>query len=300
MRRALALIDDRIVPEEQATIHWNDPGFRRGYGVFETIRVAGARPFLAGCHALRLHEGAPRLGIVPWLHPRTLVRRLERLVRETGTVDGVLRVFLTPGPSPEGEAPAVPASIAPGIPMTTGPRPTRARYLATITSREPAPASARAMLAPHLRDARSPLVGVKTLSYAEEQLLLALARARGFDEALRRNLDGRLTEGTWSNLFVIEDSRLVTPPLSEGLLAGITRWFVLRTARDCGLEPREEPVPVERLMAAGEAFVTSTTRGIVPLVGVDGRPIGTGAPGERSVRLRRSLERHITRGREAS
>jgi len=293
--RRLALIDDRIVPEEQATVFWNDPGFRRGYGVFETIRVARGRAFLAGCHALRLTEGAPKLGIEPWLHPRTLVRRLAKLIDRSGTVDGVLRIFLTPGSSPVGEAPAVPEglrSVTSEIPHA------RARYLATISSRERPPTSARAALAPHLRDSRSPLVGVKTLSYAEEQLLLARARAAGFDETLRRNLAGRVTEGTWSNLFLIEGDTLVTPPLAEGLLAGITRWFVCRTAVENGYEPLEQPLNVERLLAAEEAFLTSTTRGIVPLVSLEKRPIGTGQPGPRAQRLAQILERHVSPGEE--
>lgn len=294
MSQPLALIDERIVPEEQATVFWNDPGFRRGYGVFETIRVAAGRPFLAGCHALRLTEGAPKLGIDPWMHPRTLVRRLCRLIEANGARNCVLRVFLTPGPSPSGEAPAVPAGLS-LAPVVDRPR---ARYLATLSSREIPSASARAMLAPHLRDTNSPLVGIKTLSYAEEQFLLAQAKARGFDEVLRRNLDGRLTEGTWSNLFLIEGQTLVTPPLEEGLLSGITRWFLLRTAGENGFEPREEPVTVDRLLAAEEAFLTSTTRGIVPLVGFDERPIGDGRPGPAATRLAAILERHVTRGKE--
>lgn len=287
MTRRLALVDERIVPEEQATVFWNDPGFRRGYGVFETIRVASGRAFLAGCHIIRLTTTAPLLGIEPWMHPRTLARRVARLVEESGTVDGVVRVFLTPGPSPSGEAPAVPTSI-----LTS--RDARARYLATLSSIERGPVTARALLAPHLRDPRSPLAGIKTLSYAEEQLLLARARTRGFDETLRRNLDGRITEGTWSNVFVIEGRRLVTPPLSEGLLAGITRWFVLRTALENGFDPVEEPVPPERLLRAEEAFLTSTTRGVVPLVALEDAPIGSGLPGPQALRLARIVERHIS------
>jgi branched-subunit amino acid aminotransferase/4-amino-4-deoxychorismate lyase len=296
MTRALALIDDRIVAEEEATVFWNDPGFRRGYGVFETILVANGWPFLAGLHALRLTNGAPKLGIDPWMHPRTLVRRLKRLIRDSGTVEGVARVFLTPGPAPAGEAPGIP-EITGAVP---GGRAHRARYVATITTRHMPPPFVRAIIAPNLRDAAGPLVGIKTLSYAEEQLLLSRAQAAGADEALRRNLQGRITEGTGSNVFLINGRSLITPPISEGILPGITRWFVLRTGPDDGYEPREEPVTVEALFGAEEAFITSTTRGIVPLVSVDGRPIGTGKPGPKALRLAAILERHMRRGKEIS
>ncbi len=152
------------------------------------------------------------------------------------------------------------------------------------------------MLSPDLRDPNGPLVGLKTISYAAERLLLARARAQGADEALRRNLAGRIGEGTRSNLFLFEGDRLVTPPLSEGLLAGITRWFLIRIAPENGFTPAEEPVPVDRLLGADEAFLASTLRGVVPLVALDGKPIGAGEPGPRATRLREVLERHIVRG----
>jgi branched-chain amino acid aminotransferase len=154
------------------------------------------------------------------------------------------------------------------------------------------------VLSPDRRDPRGPLVGIKTISYAGERLLLARARAAGADECLRRNLEGRVCEGTRSNVFLIEGDRLVTPPLTEGLLPGVTRWFLLTIARDAGLTPREEEVPVPRLLAADEAFLTSTLRGVVPLVAVDGRALGAGVPGPRAVRLALMLERHTTRGFE--
>lgn len=305
----LAYLDGRILSETHLGLSWDHPGLRQGFGLFETIRIATGRAFLTGAHAQRLTDSAPALGIEPWLHPRSLTKGLDRLVRASGVREGALRVYLLPGVPPAGE------ETTEGTGAGLGPRaeegknseagdadasgPIRARYIGVISPRSgprPELISARAVLSPDRRDPRGPLVGIKTISYAVERLLLARARAAGADECLRLNLEGRICEGTRSNVFLIEGDRLVTPPMTEGLLPGVTRWFILRIARDAGLTPNEEEVPVARLQAAEEAFLTSTLRGVVPLVALEGRPIGSGAPGPKAEQLARILEKHTTRG----
>lgn len=315
----LVWLDGHVVPECGAGIRWDHAGLLEGYGLFETIRVAGGRAFLAGCHAQRITDAAPRLGLEPWLHPRTLTRGIDRLVRESGLVEGVVRVYLLPsgtfppsaGPvamdraalDPERRDGLQPTLLSkpchgksgdnPKLHMTWCPQEHDVCYVGTVSALLPMiPVAVGAMLAPDLRDPRGPLVGLKTLSRAAETLLLARARAQGAGEALWRNLAGRITEGTRSNLFLIEGRRLVTPPVSEGLLAGITRWFVLSVAKDAGLTPSVELVTVERLLAADEAFLTSTLRGVVPLKSLDADLIGGGAPGPGSETLRRLLARY--------
>lgn len=307
--RPLAYLDGRILPEADLGLSWDHPGLRQGFGLFETIRIAAGRAFLAGAHAQRLTASAPALGIDPWLHPRSLTKGLDRLVAASGVREGALRIYLLPGAPPPGEemteGPGSGGSAIEG--KGSAPRsavasvPLRACYIGVISPRSgprPELPSARAVLSPDRRDPRGPLVGVKTISYAVERLLLARARASGADECLRLNLEGRICEGTRSNVFLIEGDRLVTPPMTEGLLPGVTRWLILKIARDAGLTPCEEEVPVERLLGADEAFLTSTLRGVVPLVAVDGRPIGSSEPGPRAVRLARILEKYTTRGYE--
>lgn len=278
--------DGQVVPDRDAGIRWDDPALREGFGLFETIRIAGGRAFLAGCHAQRITAASSRLGIEPWLHPRTITRGIDRLVLASGYREGVVRLYLLPsGISP-----------APGGRLEPGRATSKARYVAVISETLPeVPAFSHAVLAPDLRDSRGPLVGLKTLSRAAEILSLAQARRGGADEVLYRNLFGRITEGTRSNVFVIEGERLITPPLAEGLLAGVTRWFLMTLAKDVGLVPREEPLTVERLLKAEEAFLTSTLRGVVALLSLDAQPIGSGAEGARSKTLRRVLETHMTR-----
>jgi branched-subunit amino acid aminotransferase/4-amino-4-deoxychorismate lyase len=294
MTAQVAFVDGRIVSADDVNVSWDAPGFRQGFGLFETIRIAAGRAFLAGAHAQRMTDAAPRLGIQPWLHPRSLARGIDRLVERSGIDSGAVRVFLMPGSPPPGEEALEGLGVAVSTEVSLE---GRARYLGALSDRViEVPRSVAAILAPDLRDASGPLVGLKTISYAGERLLLALARQRGAQEALRRNLAGRVTEGTRANLFVVEGARLLTPPLSEGLLPGVTRWLLLRIARECGLDPVEEVVALDRLLAAEEAFLTSTLRGVVPLVSVEEQPIGSGEPGPVSIRLRSVVEKLTTRG----
>lgn len=125
------------------------------------------------------------------------------------------------------------------------------------------------VVVPWPRNECSALAGAKTISYAENVVALAWAEARGADEALFLNLAGNLCEGTGSNVFVALDGRLLTPPLSAGCLAGVTRALLLET-----FEAEEADVPSASLGDVSEAFLTSTARGIQPISILDGRSFG--------------------------
>jgi branched-chain amino acid aminotransferase len=129
------------------------------------------------------------------------------------------------------------------------------------------------------RDESSPLAGVKTISLAESVVALSEARAGGADEALLLNLAGDVCEATTANVFAVRDGVPVTPPLESGCLAGITRDHVL------ALGGTERALSPEDLREADEAFLTSSTREVQPLVAIDGRPVGDGRPGPATRRL---------------
>jgi 4-amino-4-deoxychorismate lyase len=120
---------------------------------------------------------------------------------------------------------------------------------------------------------------LKTLSYASNLRGLAWAEARGADEGLWLNDRGRLAEGCTSNIFVVHGGKLFTPGEGEGILPGTVRAVVLRASRGLGVPTHEGKLRLRRLERAGEAFLTSSVRGLRPLVRLDGRPIGAGAPG---------------------
>jgi branched-chain amino acid aminotransferase len=108
---------------------------------------------------------------------------------------------------------------------------------------------------------------------------------RGGFEAVMRNYRGELTEGTQSNLFIVKNGAALTPPLESGLLLGITREFVLELGESAGIEVREQVLRDNDLFAADEAFLTSTTREILPVVTVDERTLGEGKPGPVTLQL---------------
>jgi branched-chain amino acid aminotransferase len=126
-------------------------------------------------------------------------------------------------------------------------------------------------------DSVSPMI--KSNNLLNNALAMQEAFTRGADEALMQNVDGRLVECAQSNFFLIRAGQILTPPLADGLLPGITRAFVMAIARDEGVDCREASLTPADLLDADEAFLTGTTREITPIVSVDGTAIGAGQPG---------------------
>lgn len=126
------------------------------------------------------------------------------------------------------------------------------------------PPTAKVCVVPWRRNEHGALAGLKTVSYADNVIALAYAKKRGGGEAIFGNLAGDLCEGTGSNVFVVRDGRLITPPLSSGCLAGVTRELVLEW---CGGE--EENLPLSEFTSVSEAFLTSTTRDVQPIAAID-------------------------------
>jgi len=141
--------------------------------------------------------------------------------------------------------------------------------------------------------ARCKIVG----AYVNSALAKSEAVMKGFDDALMLCADGHVSESSASNLFMVRDGALVTPPVSDDILEGITRGTVLRLAEDLGIETRERPIDRSELYAADEIFLCGTAVGLVPVIEIDHRPIAGGAPGPIGTRLR-SLYLSVARGKE--
>ncbi len=260
-------VDGIEAPLDQARIAVADPGLLTGFGLFETLAVRSRLAVDLAEHLARLEAGASALGIA--LPPLERLRAvLEKAAADgEGTGCGFLKLVVLEG----GRWIVISGAIDP--------------------AEEGRPASA--VLLPWRRNPKDALVGLKTLNYAANVLGLREARRRGADEGLWLNVRGRLAEGCTSNLFVLSGNRLHTPALGEGILPGVVRGRVLAAARSLGLAVHEGRVRPKRLARAGEAFLSSSLRGIRPLVRVDGRAIGSGRPGlwtrriaERVARLR--------------
>jgi branched-chain amino acid aminotransferase len=137
---------------------------------------------------------------------------------------------------------------------------------------------------PWSRNEGGALAGLKTISYGENVRALAYATARGAGEAIFPNTRGNLCEGTGTNVFLVTEGTLVTPPESSGCLLGVTRALVLELAVHLGIPVAEADVAVSALAEADEAFITSSTREVQPVSAVDGRPLPS-APGPVTAKL---------------
>ncbi|MGQ0537013.1 MAG: aminotransferase class IV [Methanobacteriota archaeon] len=265
-------LDGALVDEREATASVLDRGLLYGDGLFETLRVRRGRPVLADAHLRRLEHGASELGIPNPLSRAGLGTAIDAVIVENRLEEAGLRVTLTRGPG-HGIRP-------PGLPRPT---------LFILPTPLPYPAGAyergiRAILAsrPLLP---GPVPGVKTLDYLGSILARREAAAAGADDAILCAPDGGPVEATAANLFLVRDGALATPPAGACRLAGITRSTVLDLARLGGMPTREADVGLSDLRAANEAFLTSSVAGIVPVVEIDGRAVGAGAPGPVTRRL---------------
>lgn len=244
-------LNGSLVDESAATVSVFDHGLVVGDGVFETVKVVGGHPFALRRHLDRLRRSALGLGIgEPDLD--AIADGAAQVSAGAGGEPARLRITVTAGPGPLG-------SVRGSGPLTA------VVALAPIAAW---PDASRVAVVPWARNERGALTGLKTTSYGENVRALAYARERGADEAIFGNLVGNLCEGTGSNVFVVSAGRLYTSPLGSGCLAGITRELVLQW---CGGE--EVDLPLAALGQADEAFLTSTTRDVMPIAVVDGRAL---------------------------
>lgn len=250
-------LNGAITDESQARVSVFDHGLTVGDGVFETVKVTGGVPFALTRHLRRLTRSAERLGL-PAPDLGAISTGAHDLLKASGSPDTArMRITVTGGAGPLGS-------------QRGHEPPTVVIALAELNEWGSA---CDVVMAPWLRNERGALTGIKTTSYAENVRALAYAAGRGASEALFANTQGNLCEGTGTNVFLVLDGDLVTPPLSAGCLAGVTRALVLEWFSGV-----ERDVPVEALADASEAFLTSTTRDVQPIRTIDGRELPE-APG---------------------
>lgn len=252
-----AWVNGTVVDESAAQVSVLDHGLTVGDGVFETAKVLDGVPFALTRHLTRLGESASGLGL-----PVPAVEDLRRAVAETLQANAQdhgtplrLRITLTGGTGPLGSE-------------RGSHRPTLVVAMAPLTAW---PVSAKIVLVPWTRNERSATAGLKTTSYAENVVALAYAKRHGGSEAVLANTVGQLCEGTGSNVFLVLDGQVVTPPLTSGCLAGVTRALVLEWAGAV-----ERDLPIGALSDADEVFLTSSTRDVQAVHAIDDREIEPG------------------------
>ncbi|QKW05542.1 aminodeoxychorismate lyase [Streptomyces sp. NA04227] len=249
-------LDGALRDQESARISVRDHGLTVGDGVFESVKTLAGRPFALTRHLDRLARSAAGLGL-PAPDPDEVRRAVAAVTAADPAPLGFLRITYTGGVSPFGS-------------QRGDEPPTLVVAHAEVTRR---PDTTAVITVPWTRNEHGATAGLKTTSYAENVIALARAREQGASEALFANTAGQLCEGTGSNVFVVLDGELLTPPLDSGCLAGITRALTVQWTG-----ARERALPLDVLERAEEIFLTSTLRDVQAVARVDGRQL-PGAPG---------------------
>ena len=274
---AVAVAGRGLVDPDEPVLHADDEALLRGRAAFETMRVYSGRPFKLDEHLRRLAGSSARIGL-----QEVDARECEELARTVlGGADAdeaVLRIYWTAGREGEGR-PTVIALVS-AIPPHL--EELRARGISVISLPLGVDPNLRA-LAPWL------LGGVKSTSYAVNMAAEAEARRRGADDAVFLASDDIVLEGPVTNVWWRLDDVLYTPALELGILAGVTRGTLIAEAGRLGYEVREGAFPREHLAGADEAFTSSTVREVLPVVELDGKPVGDRTPGPAAAQLQEAL-----------
>lgn len=276
-----------LADREHAVISVFDHGFLYGEGIYETLRTYRGQPFLVDRHLRRLRRSAAMMSLAVPLDDAAIERRLRETMTAAslggpGQGEAYLRILVTRGIGDLTYDPAAcpePSFVVIAKPQVDPPADVYEHgvkvVIASIVRNHPGTVN--------------PLI--KSNNLLNNALAMQEAVRAGAFEAVMRNYRGELAECTTANLFVVRNGEALTPPLDAGLLAGITREFLFEVGRDEGIPVREHTLRDEDLFGADEAFLTSTTREIVPIVTVDERQIGSGSPGPVTRRLLQGFRR---------
>lgn len=281
----MVYVNGRISRGDDAVVPVFDHGFLYGEGVYETLRTYGRVPFLFDRHMRRLRRSAGLMALGIPFSDDDLARHVDETMAAHQALgdEAYIRILVTRG---VGDL---------SYQLTVTPTPT----LVIIVKPLPQP-SARSFvdgipvalvgIRRNHPQALNPMI--KSNNLLNNALAMQEAYRHQAEEALMLNQAGELVEGSQSNVFVVKNGAVLTPPLSAGLLPGITREFVLELLSDLGLPGGEAHLTPADLFAADEAFITGTTREVTPIASVDGRPIGHGGSWPITARL---LERFRAR-----
>jgi branched-subunit amino acid aminotransferase/4-amino-4-deoxychorismate lyase len=270
-------LNEEFVEADKAAVSVFDAGLLHGAGLFETMRAYGGVIFRLGDHLARMAASADVLAMFQLGEParEVLSRHLAELLRRNGHADARVRLTVTAG---DLRTPGGPAGQA---------RPT---VLATSIAITPYPAEwyengMTVLLSVHKQSRLDPTCGFKTLSYLPRLISLREAQARQCGEALWFTHENLLAEGAISNVFLVKDQVVKTPPIDTPVLPGVTRKVTLELATANAISVREVPLTINDLLDADEVFLTNSIMEVMPVCRVERRPIGGEKPGPITRRL---------------
>ncbi|MBX6424703.1 MAG: D-amino-acid transaminase [Variibacter sp.] len=277
----VAYVNGRYVPHRRATVHVEDRGYQFADGVYEVCEVRGGRLVDERRHMERLQRSLAELRIAAPMPLKALGMVLRETVRRNRVRDGIVYLQITRGVAPRDHA-FPPAGTRPSVVVT-------ARSLDRERLEKAAAEGIAVITVP---ENRWPRVDIKSIALLPNVLAKQAAREQGAKEAWFVAPDGTVTEGSSSNAWIVTASgKVVTRPADHAILRGITRTVLLDVLAANGLELEERPFTVAEAYAAREAFITSASQIVMPVVSIDGRPVANGAPGMIATVLRRDFHR---------
>ncbi len=278
----IAYVNGRYLPLAAASVNVEDRGYQFADGVYEVCEVRGGRLVDERRHMARLKFSLSELRIAVPMSPAALSVVLHEVVRRNRVRWGIVYLQITRGVSRRDHA-FPPAGITPSIVVT-------ARNLDLVNAEKIAENGVAVISVPENRWER---VDIKSVSLLPNVLAKQTAREQGASEAWFVDRDGRVTEGSSSNAWIVtRGGKVVTRQADHGILKGITRKVVLDALAAQGLKLEERAFTLEEAHAAREAFITSASQIVLPVVKIDGRPVGNGAPGLVASALRRDFHRY--------
>lgn len=270
----IVYVNGEFLPEERASVSIFDRGFLFADGVYEVTSVLGGRIIDFDGHAARLERSLGELDMPMPLSRDALLEIHHRLIAENGIEDGLIYLQVTRGAADRDfayPAPETPQTVV----LFTQSKP-------GLADNPMAKTGLRIVTLPDLRWGRR---DIKTVQLLYPSMGKMEAKARGADDAWMVE-EGHVTEGTSNNAYIVKGGVIVTRNLGTEILHGITRAAVLRFAREAQMKVEERPFTVEEAKRADEAFVTSASAFVTPVVEIDGEALGDGAPGPVAKRLR--------------
>lgn len=280
---SFASVNGHITPLEDARVPVLDHGFVFGDSVYEVVRTYGGRPFETGRHLRRLRASADRLGIAIALSDAEILARVRALLDRAGAAESYVRIVVTRGVGDSSYD--FDAVVGPTVVMIQ-------KELAPVSEESYSHGVRVSAVDVRRNHPKSLDPAMKSSNLLNNIMALRQAQERGAEEAVLLNLEGFVAEGSSTNVFAVKSGTLRTPSLSAGILGGITRAVVIELATAQGIPVTEADLKLDDLLGADEAFLSSTTREVMPIRQVDEALISDGRPGPISVRLLEAFRKY--------
>jgi len=273
-------LNDKLVDVDKAGISVTDGGFLYGAGLFETMRASNGVVFSLEDHLERLFSSAHTLSIENSYDKKFITESAYKVLEANKLSDARLRLTLSSGP------------------MAADGKEHKSTLLITATKFTPYPAEyykngVMVIISSFKQNLFDPTFGHKTINYFPRIMALEQARSKGAAEALWFTTDNRLAEGCVSNVFLVKDSVLYTPPLTTPVLAGVARKTVCELAENNSIELSEKDLYINDVLEADEIFITNVVMQIMPVVGVEKHTVGDGKVGKATKKLMKYFDGFI-------